>query len=87
MSEPIAVKHLIPPDLLATPDLLVAVTGRSEADAREIVELAYAEEDPGDLSVWGVVNGITSAAKAHRYAEARTHVSNLAGRVLSTTVK
>jgi hypothetical protein len=34
-----------------------------EADAREIAELAYAAENPGDLSVWGVVNGMTSAAK------------------------
>ncbi len=55
----------------------------SEADAREIVELAYAEENPRDLSVWGVVNGITSAAKAHRYAEDRTRVGALAGRVLT----
>lgn len=31
MPNPVALKHLIPPDLLATPDLLVAVTGRSEA--------------------------------------------------------
>lgn len=31
MPQPVALKHLIPPDLLATPDLLVAVTGRSEA--------------------------------------------------------
>lgn len=31
MSQPVAINHLIPPDLLATPDLLVAVTGRSEA--------------------------------------------------------
>ena len=31
MSEPVAIKHLIPPDLLATSDLLVADTGRSEA--------------------------------------------------------
>ena len=56
----------------------------SEADAREIVELAYLEENPGDLSVWGIVNGITSSAKAHRYAEARTRMGVLAGRVLAT---
>ncbi len=57
----------------------------SEADAREIMELAYSEENPGDLSVWGVVNGITSSAKAHRYAEDRTRIGALAGRVLSRT--
>ena len=58
----------------------------SEVDAREIVELAYLEENPGDLSVWGVVNGITSSAKAHRYAEDRTRVGALAGRILTATV-
>ena len=59
----------------------------SEADAREVVELGYAEENPGDLSVWGVVNGITSSAKAHRYAEDRTRVGALAGRILTATVR
>ena len=58
----------------------------SEADAREIVELAYLEENPGDVSVWGIVNGITSAAKGHAYAESRTRVGSLAGRVLTATV-
>jgi len=57
----------------------------SEADAREIVELAYAPENPGDLSVWGVVNGITSAAKGYGHAEGRTRVGALAGRVLQST--
>ena len=41
----------------------------SEADAREIVELAYLEENPGDLSVFGVVNGCT------------THVPHISDRV------
>ncbi len=58
----------------------------SEADAREIVELAYMEENPGDLSIWGIVNGITSSAKAHRYAEGRTRVGALAGRILTAAL-
>lgn len=58
----------------------------SEADAREIVELAYAAENPGDLSVWGVVNGITTAAKGHAHAESRSRTSLLAGRILATVV-
>ena len=55
----------------------------SESDAREVVDLVYAPENPQDMSVWGIVNGLTSAAKAHRYAEDRTRVGALAGRVLS----
>ena len=58
----------------------------SEADAREMVELAYLEENPGDLSVWGIANGITSAAKGHRYAENRVRASVFAGRILTATV-
>ncbi len=58
----------------------------SESDAREIVDLVYSPENPGDLSVWGVVNGITSAAKGHAYAEARTRISALAGRILTATI-
>ena len=50
------------------------------------MELVYLEENPGDVSVWGVVNGITSSAKAHRYAEDRTRVGVLAGRVVTTAV-
>lgn len=56
------------------------------ADAMEIVDLAHAPDNPGDLSVWGVVNGITSAAKAHSHAERRAHWSALAGRLLNNTV-
>jgi hypothetical protein len=56
----------------------------SEADAREVVALVREPENPGDLSVWGVVNGITSAAKAYAHAEHRSRISNLAGRILET---
>ena len=57
----------------------------SQADAREIVHIARSPENPGDLSVWGVVNGITSAAKSGTHAESRQRISSLAGRVLATT--
>jgi hypothetical protein len=59
----------------------------SQADAREVVHLVREPENPGDLSVWGVVNGITSAAKAYAHAENRSRVSNLAGRILTATVR
>jgi hypothetical protein len=36
----------------------------SQADAREVVHLVREPENPGVLTVWGIVNGLTSAAKA-----------------------
>jgi hypothetical protein len=58
----------------------------SQADAREVVHLVREPENPGDLSVWGLVNGITRAASAYAHAENRRRVSNLAGRVLAAAV-
>ncbi len=54
-----------------------------EADAMEVADLVRAPENPGEFTVWGVVNGITSAAKAAPYAADRTDISALARRVLS----
>jgi len=51
-----------------------------------MVDLAYLEENPGDLSVWGIVQGITSSAKGHQYAEERTRVGALAGHILASAV-
>ena len=59
----------------------------SEEDAREVVDLAFAPENPGDLTVWGVVNGITSAAKGHAFANDRTAIGTLAGSVLEAGVR
>ncbi len=78
MSEPVAIRHLIPPDLLATGDLLVAVTGRSEARLvadRPLPELAdHTHDELRDA-------GLTPAA-AHRLACAlelgrRLHIAPL----------
>lgn len=54
-----------------------------EADAMEVADLVRAPENPGEFSVWGVVNGVTSAAKGLAYAEDRTALSVVAGRVLA----
>ena len=59
----------------------------SEADAREVVMLARAPENPGELSVWGIANGITSAAKAYANADDRVRVSSLAGRVMGASLR
>lgn len=53
-----------------------------EADALEAVSLVRAPENPGELTVWGVVNGITSAAKGLAYAEGRAAQSAAASQVL-----
>lgn len=55
-----------------------------EADALEVADLVLAPENPGEFTVWGVVNGITSAAKGRAYAEGRTALSSVAGQVLAT---
>lgn len=55
----------------------------AEVDAMEAVELVRAPENPGEFTVWGVVNGVTSAAKAGTYAEDRTERSMTAGRILA----
>ncbi len=57
-----------------------------EGDALEVADLVRAPENPGEFTVWGVVNGITSAAKALPHATARTDASTVAGTILSSTV-
>ena len=54
----------------------------SAADAREAVELVRDPLNPGDFTVWGVVNGLTSAAKGPIHAADRAARSELAGRVM-----
>lgn len=53
-----------------------------EADAMEVVELVRAPENPGEYTVWGVVNGITSAAKSRPYAADRVEGGSVAEKVL-----
>lgn len=54
-----------------------------EADATAAADLVRAPENPGEFTVWGVVNGITSAAKAMAYAGDRADFSTVAGEVLA----
>ena len=57
-----------------------------EADAMEVADLVRAPENPGTFSYWGVVNGITSAAKGLAYAGDRTDMSSVAGNVLTAAL-
>lgn len=56
----------------------------AEADATAAADLVRAPENPGEFSVWGVVNGITSAAKTMAYAGDRADFSTVAGEVLAS---
>lgn len=56
-----------------------------EADATAAADLVHTPENPGEFTVWGVVNGITSAAKALAYAGERADFSVIAGDVLAAT--
>jgi hypothetical protein len=49
----------------------------------EVLEAVHLPENPGDLSVWGVVNGLTSVAKFEPYAEGRVALAATAGGLLS----
>jgi hypothetical protein len=57
----------------------------SESDALEAASLVRAPGNPGEFTVWGVVNALTSAAKAGGYADERFDRSAVAGRVLAAT--
>lgn len=48
----------------------------------EVMEAIHFEENPGDLSVWGVLNGLTSVAKLEPYAEGRVALAATAGELL-----
>jgi hypothetical protein len=49
----------------------------------EVIEAVSLPENPGDLSVWGVVNGLTSVAKLEPYAEGRVALAASAGELLT----
>jgi hypothetical protein len=48
----------------------------------EVVDAAFLPENPGELTVWGVVNGLTSVAKQMPYAEERAKLQRVAGELL-----
>lgn len=48
----------------------------------EIVEAALYPENPGDLTVWGVANGLTWFARDLPYAEERVELGRIAGELL-----
>lgn len=58
----------------------------AESEAIQSVDLVRAPENPGEFTVWGVANGITSAAKGLAYADDRTDMSAVAGNVLSAAL-
>lgn len=62
---------------------LVSEFHMPEADALEAVDLVRAPENPGVFTVYGIANGITSAAKALPYANDRVERGVLAARVLA----
>lgn len=55
-----------------------------EAEALEVADLVRAPENPGEYTLWGVVNGITSAATSRPYASDRVVDSAVAVKVLET---
>jgi hypothetical protein len=62
---------------------LVSEFRMPEADAMEAVDLVRAPENPGEYTTWGIVNGVTSAAKALPYANDRVERGLLAARILA----
>ena len=64
---------------------LIREFGLAEADAREAADLVRTDENPGVYSVWGVANGLTSAAKALPYADERADLATTAGRLLAAS--
>jgi len=49
----------------------------------EVLEAVQLPENPGDMSVWGVVNGLTSVAKLAPFAEGRVALAATGGKLLS----
>ncbi len=58
--------------------------GATRSVARRAVEAALSPENPGNLSLWGIANGITSVAKQEAWAGSMADLSVQAGRVLSS---
>ena len=51
--------------------------------AAEVVEAALIPENPGDLTSWGVANGLTWVAKDLPFADERVEMQRIAGEVLA----
>ncbi len=49
----------------------------------EVVDAVFWPENPGELTAWGIANGLTSVAKSLPYASDRASLSRIAGEVLS----
>ena len=49
----------------------------------DVIDAVYLPENPGELTAWGVSQGITSAAKQLPYSADRADLSRIAGEVLS----
>ena len=58
--------------------------GATRSVARRAVEAALTPENPGNLSLWGIANGLTSVAKQEAWAGSMADLSVQAGRVLSS---
>jgi hypothetical protein len=52
--------------------------------APDVVDAVFLPENPSELTHWGVVNGLTSVAKALPYADDRVELSRFAGQLLAT---
>ncbi|MCK6478653.1 MAG: hypothetical protein L6R43_00470, partial [Planctomycetes bacterium] len=57
--------------------------GIPKALAPEVLKAVHLPENPGEMTVWGVVNGITSVAKGMAYAEGKTQLASVAGELLA----
>lgn len=51
--------------------------------APDVIEAVFLPENPGELSHWGVVNGLTSVAKTLRYADERVDLARAAGDLIA----
>ncbi len=49
----------------------------------DVIDAVFLPENPGELTAWGIANGITSVAKTLPYADDRAALSRIAGEVLS----
>jgi hypothetical protein len=50
--------------------------------APEVVDAVFLPENPDELTVWDVVNGLTSVAKSMPCAEERAKLQRVAGQLL-----
>lgn len=51
--------------------------------AAQVVDAALLPENPGDLSVWGVSNGLSWVARELPFADERAQLQRIAGEILA----